>query len=87
MRKLIGKQNSLNDLKSLDAELFKQLSFLKTYKDGPIEDLSLFFSVDDKDEVTGESHAVELLPGGAEIPVDDKNKFRYIYMMSDYRLN
>ena len=53
LRKLIGKQNSLNDLKSLDGELFRQLVFLKNYSDGPVEDLMLSFCLDDKDEVTG----------------------------------
>jgi hypothetical protein len=43
----------LNDLKSLDGELFRQLVFLKNYSDGPVDDLCLNFSIDDKDEVTG----------------------------------
>ena len=47
----------------------------------------LYFALDDKDEVTGETQSVDLVPGGKEVAVDDKNKFRYIYMMSDYRLN
>lgn len=68
LRKLIGKQNSLNDLKSLDPELFKQLKFLKSY-DGNIEDLSLTFSISDENEVTGERKEVDLVPDGSNIPV------------------
>lgn len=64
LRKLIGKQNSLNDLKSLDPELFKQLIFLKTYE-GNVEDLMLSFSVSDENELTGERREVELFAGGA----------------------
>lgn len=64
LRKLIGKQNSLNDLKSLDPELFKQLIFLRTYE-GNTEDLSLSFSITDENEVTGERKEVDLIPGGS----------------------
>lgn len=86
LRKLIGKQNSLNDLKSLDPELFKQLIFLKTYE-GDVEDLSLTFSLTDENEVTGERREVELIPGGSQIAINNQNKYRYVYMMADFRLN
>lgn len=86
LRRLIGKNNSLNDLKSLDPELFKQLSMMRSYE-GEVEDLMLTFCVTDENEVTGERREVELIPGGAQINVTNKNKFRYIYMVADFRLN
>ena len=86
LRRLIGKQNSLNDLKSLDQELYKQLTMMRSYE-GSMEDLMLAFSVTDENEVTGERKEVDLVPDGANIPVTDKNKFRYIYMVADFRLN
>ena len=43
LRKLIGKQNSLNDLKSLDEDLYKQLNFVKNYVAGPVADMMLTF--------------------------------------------
>ena len=42
IKKLIAKSNSLNDLKSLDFELYKHLNFLREY-DGDIGDLELYF--------------------------------------------
>jgi ubiquitin-protein ligase E3 C len=87
LRKLIGKQNSLNDLRSLDEGLYKQLNFVKTYSEGPVEDMMLTFQTSDEDHVTGEAHDVDLIPNGSETTVNDHNKFRYIYMVADYRLN
>jgi ubiquitin-protein ligase E3 C len=76
----------LNDLKSLDPELFKQLIFLKTYE-GNVEDLMLSFNVSDENELTGERREVDLFAGGSQVPVTNSNRFRYIYMMADFRLN
>lgn len=42
IKKLISKSNSLNDLKSLDFELYKHLNFLREYADD-IGDLELYF--------------------------------------------
>lgn len=42
IKKLISKSNSLNDLKSLDFELYKHLNFLREYGDD-IGDLELYF--------------------------------------------
>ena len=86
LRRLIGKQNSLNDLRSLDPELFKQMSMMRTYE-GIMEDLMLTFSITDENEVTGERREVDLVPNGSQVAVTDKNKFRYIYMVADFRLN
>jgi len=64
LRRLIGKSNSLNDLRSLDPELFKQLALMRTYE-GDVEDLMLTFSVTDENEVTGERKEIDLIPNGA----------------------
>lgn len=61
LRRLIGKQNSLNDLKSLDMELYKQMTMMRTYE-GDAEDLMLTFSVTDENEITGERREVDLIP-------------------------
>lgn len=49
--------------------------------------MCLTFSVADENEVTGERREVDLIPGGSQIAVTNKNKFRYIYMVADFRLN
>lgn len=62
------------------------MSMIRTYE-GNIEDLMLTFSVTDENEVTGERIEVDLVPGGSSMNVNNKNKFRYIYMVADFRLN
>jgi len=47
----------------------------------------LYFRVTDENHVTGETKEVDLVPNGADIKVTNQNKFRYVYMMADYRLN
>ncbi len=59
---------------------------MRSYE-GSMEDLMLTFSVTDENEVTGERKEVDLIPDGANITVTDKNKFRYVYMVADFRLN
>jgi hypothetical protein len=59
---------------------------LKNYTEN-IEDLEMYFCVDDKDELTQKTTEVCLIPGGNEIRVNNQTKFRYIYLMADYRLN
>ena len=46
LKKLLHKGCDLNDLPSLDAELYKQLLFLRDY-DGDVDDLALTFTTTD----------------------------------------
>lgn len=62
------------------------MNFLREY-DGDIGDLELYFRVTDENAVTGQMTEIDLVPNGAEIKVTNANKFRYIYMVADYRLN
>ena len=73
-------------MRTLDADLFKQLNFLKHYE-GDIKDMELYFRVSDQNVVTGENFEVDLVPGGSEIQVTNINKFRYIYLVADFHLN
>jgi len=84
LSKLRGRRNGLNDLFSLDAELYRSLLFLKRYE-GDVEDLCLFFTVTDSE--FGGSREVELVPGGAGVPVTQQNKLQYIDKVANYRLN
>ena len=86
IKKLISKSNSLNDLKSLDFELYKHLNSLRDYE-GDIGDLELYFRVTDENSITGQFTEIDLVPGGENVKVTSSNKFRYIYMVADYRLN
>ena len=83
LRRWLGKHNFLNELQSYDPELYTNLKFLKTYK-GDAADLGLNFTIVDSNDNNRE---IELIPHGKSIPVDNTNKFRYIYLMANYKLN
>ncbi|KAI0090858.1 HECT-domain-containing protein [Irpex rosettiformis] len=84
LAKWLGKQSFLDDLATLDPELYNGLIFLKHY-DGNPEDLSLNFAVA-LDEF-GVTKTIPLIPNGDKIAVTKENRLRYIYLMSHYKLN
>jgi ubiquitin-protein ligase E3 C len=55
LSKLRGRPNELNDLSSLDPELYKNLLFLKRYQ-GDVKDLALYFVA--RDDHFGEKRQV-----------------------------
>lgn len=84
LKKCLGKVNYLDDLASLDTELYKGLLSLKNY-DGNVEDLSLDFTSTHLEN--GKSVVVNLIPNGSNIPVTNQNRIQYIYLIANYRLN
>jgi len=82
LRKLLGYRNFVDDLGSLDTEVYKNLLYLKN---NSAEGLGLTFSV--ARDVFGDSKVVDLIPNGSEIEVTDKNRLRFIYEMADFKLN
>ncbi|KAI8922879.1 hypothetical protein BC831DRAFT_404439 [Entophlyctis helioformis] len=85
LSKWLGKRSYLEDLPSLDQELYNGLIFLKNY-DGNVErDLALNFSVSENE--FGVSKTIELVPNGSNIPVTNENRIRYIYLAANYKLN
>eukprot|EP01027_Heterolobosea_sp_BB2_P014971 GEZU01021466.1.p1 GENE.GEZU01021466.1~~GEZU01021466.1.p1 ORF type:complete len:411 (-),score=114.80 GEZU01021466.1:175-1338(-) len=84
LSKLLGKSNYLNDLPSLDPELYRNLTFLKNY-DGNVEELALNFTIVDNE--FGESIEHELIPDGRNIPVTNENRLSYIHRVAHFRLN
>lgn len=75
---------AVDDLSSLDPELYKGLLAVKNY-DGNVEDLSLDFTSTHMEN--GRSVNVDLIPGGSNIPVTNQNRIQYIYSIANYRLN
>jgi len=75
----------LNDLSSLDPDLHKNLTFLKSYE-GDLADLCLTFSASAGDEMQGggqggqQHQEVEFFPGGGEVAVTNDNRHRYIQL-------
>ncbi|KAI9443566.1 HECT-domain-containing protein [Lactarius indigo] len=83
LAKWLGKQSFLDDLASLDPDLYQGLIFLKHYPGNP-EDLSLNFTI--ADEEFGVARTIDLKPNGSNIPVSRDNKLEYILRVSHYRL-
>ncbi|CAE6519926.1 unnamed protein product [Rhizoctonia solani] len=83
LAKMLGRQSYINDLASLDPELYQGLMFLKNYKGNP-EELSLNFTV--TDDYLGEVTVTNLVPGGVDKPVTAENRYLYILMVAHHRL-
>lgn len=73
--------NMLADLSTIDADLYKNLLFLKTY-DGDAKDLCLTFTVTTND--FGGSKDFPLMANGANIEVTNENKARYIELVAKH---
>lgn len=71
----------LPDLSTMDAQLYNNLMFLKTY-DGNAEDLCLTFTVAVDD--FGGTREIPLMPNGSDIEVNNSNKHRYIGKLLDF---
>ncbi|XVF62396.1 hypothetical protein PTKIN_Ptkin09bG0004200 [Pterospermum kingtungense] len=84
LSKLKQKYNYLNDLPSLDPELYRHLIFLKHYK-GDISGLELYFVIVNNEY--GEQTEEELLPGGKDMRVTNENVITFIHLVSNHRLN
>lgn len=80
----LGKQSYLDDLPSLDNELYQGLIFLKHYSGDPA-DLALNFTVT-QDEF-GVAKSIELIPNGSNVPVTKENRLKYIHLVSVYKLS
>ncbi|KAL3804679.1 hypothetical protein HJC23_008494 [Cyclotella cryptica] len=87
LNKLLGKQNSLDDLKNLDPEYYKHLKSLRYMSARDIIDLGLTFEVTTS-SLGGNSHStIELIPGGSKVPVTKENVIQYIHLVSHQRMN
>lgn len=76
LSQLLGQQHqalysSMDELPSLDRELYRSLTFVKHHQ-GDVQDLDLTFSVDE--DCLGRLVTHELVPGGKAIPVTNENK-------------
>lgn len=63
--------SSLDELPSLDPELYRSLSYIKHYE-GDVSHLDLTFSVDEDN--MGKIVTYELIPGGKAVQVTNENK-------------
>ncbi|CAL5387651.1 unnamed protein product [Camellia sinensis] len=84
VQKLLGRYSFLDELSTLDPELYRNLMYVKHY-DGDVKELCLDFTV--TEESLGKRHIIELKPGGKDVYVTNENKLQYIHAMADYKLN
>ncbi|GMI80949.1 ubiquitin-protein ligase 7 [Hibiscus trionum] len=84
VQKLLGRYSFLDELSTLDPELYRNLTYVKHY-DGDVEELCLDFTV--TEESFGKRHVIELKPGGKDVCVTNANKMQYVHAMADYKLN
>ncbi|KAI8140679.1 hypothetical protein BJV82DRAFT_622100 [Fennellomyces sp. T-0311] len=84
LKKALGGINYLDDLPSLDPELYNGLIAVKNFQ-GDVEDLSLDFSLTDNEY--GKARTVELIQNGSNVPVTNTNRIHYVYRVANYRLN
>jgi ubiquitin-protein ligase E3 C len=82
--KWFGRHAYLDDLPSLDEQIYSSLVFIKQYHDD-FERLALTFST--QIDVDGQHHVIDLIPNGREIPVTYQNRLQYIQLEANYRLN
>ncbi|MBW0472869.1 hypothetical protein O181_012584 [Austropuccinia psidii MF-1] len=85
LNKWLGKQSYLDDLASLDPELYQGLLFLKHYKGDVEADLSLNFAITTNE--FDKSETIDLIPNGSKTSVTAWNRINYIYLVSNYKLN
>mmetsp|Transcript_5042 Transcript_5042/g.14483 ORF Transcript_5042/g.14483 Transcript_5042/m.14483 type:complete len:998 (+) Transcript_5042:1276-4269(+) len=81
---LPGAWCDVNDLPTLDAELYRNLMHLRDYQ-GDAADLALTFTI--SKSAVEDREEVDLIYNGSNVPVTNENKMSYIYKVADYRLN
>ena len=79
-----GRHAYLDDLPSLDKQIYRSLVSLKQYI-GDFDDLAISFVLPRTEEDEGPE--IELITNGRNIPVTYQNRLQYIHLVANYRLN
>jgi len=86
LNQLLGKQNTLDDLKNVDPEYYRQLSAVRRMNESDIQGMGLSFELTIRRN-DGANETVELIPGGSTLLVTKKNTIRYVHLVAHRRLN
>lgn len=81
-KQILGMQCSVEDIESVDAEVYKGLVWMQ---ENDVTGLMYTFSVDD--ERFGQVEEVELKTGGCDMEVTNENKEEYIELLTKWRLS
>lgn len=89
LSQLLGHQHSalyscIDELPSLDAELYRSLTCLKHYP-GDVAELALTFSLDE--DCMGQLVSHELVPGGRALAVTSANRISYLHLVAHFRMH
>lgn len=94
LKKFRGALCDVDDLFTLDPELYRHVMSLRKLPEGEIQSLGLFFTTAGPSRRNGGKgggggeEEIELVPGGGDRPVSTKaDVLEYIHRLSDYRLN
>lgn len=82
---ILGRRNTLSNLKSFDAELYHQLMSLTQLSEEELEAVGLTFVY--TVNALGITREVELVPGGAQMHVTPRNCLFYVHLVADFKLN
>ncbi|KAG5497860.1 hypothetical protein GH5_02652 [Leishmania sp. Ghana 2012 LV757] len=82
---ILGRRNTLSNLKNFDAELYHQLMSLTQLSEEELEAVGLTFVY--TVNALGITEEVELIPGGAQMDVTPRNCLFYVHLVADFKLN
>ncbi|CAM9442271.1 unnamed protein product [Ectocarpus sp. 8 AP-2014] len=87
LNKLLGRYNYIDDLYSLDPEVYRNLMQLKgiVHSGGDVADLCLTFSA--STTAFGETKVWDLIRGGRDVAVTNASVISYIHLMAHFKLN
>ena len=90
---ILGKQNSLDDLKTFDPEIYRNLSSLRKMDETVLAGLGLTFEITSAYTNRGQfsnsaaTISVPLMPNGDSIPVTKANVIQYVHLVAHHKLN
>ena len=87
LNQLLGKQNSLEDLKNYDPEYHANLTKLLSLSAAEIESLGMTFELTLRDGRDGNTRNVELMREGRHTAVSKHNVIQYVHLVAYHRLN
>ncbi|KAL3925251.1 MAG: hypothetical protein SGILL_000529 [Bacillariaceae sp.] len=88
LNQLLGKANSLEDLKNFDEEYYLNLNKLRSFNDAEINSLGLTFELTVGGTSPGSTpRTVELVRSGKSMPVTKQNVFQYTHAVANQLLN
>jgi len=91
LKLLLGKPVQFSDLEEVDPTYYRSLCWILESKkhdnqEDPVEQLGIHFNVEIKDDQNGEVRSFELLPGGKDLLVTNRNKRHFVELVAEWRL-